>query len=169
MNPSLRISCILKVKGFLPPLMSIDLSLQHHLLIKMGPPILTLGEKKLWEWDKLFHIIKCEKLVKRPGYAKGNFAGKTSHYKREIFLVVDLSSVPLEVLASESTMSIQFSHSVVSVSLQPKNRSTPGLPVHHQLPESTQTHVHRVGDAIQPSNHLILCCPLLLLTMSTMY
>ena len=31
------------------------------------------------------------------------------------------------------------------------NRSTPGLPVHHELPESTQTHVHRVGDAIQPS------------------
>ena len=33
----------------------------------------------------------------------------------------------------------------------PMNRSTPGLPVHHQLPESTQTHVHWVGDAIQPS------------------
>ena len=33
----------------------------------------------------------------------------------------------------------------------PKNRSMPGLPVHHQLPESTQTHVHWVGDAIQPS------------------
>ena len=32
------------------------------------------------------------------------------------------------------------------------NRSTPGLPVHHQLPESTQTHVHWVGDAIQPSH-----------------
>ena len=32
--------------------------------------------------------------------------------------------------------------------------STPGLPVHHQLPESTQTHVHRVGDAIQPSHPL---------------
>ena len=31
------------------------------------------------------------------------------------------------------------------------NRGTPGLPVHHQLPESTQTHVHWVGDAIQPS------------------
>ena len=40
------------------------------------------------------------------------------------------------------------------------NRSTPGLPVHHQLPESTQTHAHRVGDA---SSHLILCRPLLLL------
>ena len=36
----------------------------------------------------------------------------------------------------------------------PMNHSTPGLPVHHQLPESTQTHVHRVGDAIQPSHPL---------------
>ena len=32
------------------------------------------------------------------------------------------------------------------------NRSTPGPPVHHQLPESTQTHVHRVSDTIQPSS-----------------
>ena len=38
------------------------------------------------------------------------------------------------------------------------NHSTPGLPVHNQLPEFTQTHVHRVGDAI---NHLILCLLLL--------
>ena len=37
----------------------------------------------------------------------------------------------------------------------PMSRSTPGLPVHHQLPESTQTHVHWVCDAIQPS-HLLL-------------
>ena len=36
----------------------------------------------------------------------------------------------------------------------PMNCSTAGLPVHHQLPEFTQTHVHRVGDAIQPS-HLL--------------
>ena len=39
------------------------------------------------------------------------------------------------------------------------NHSTPGLPVHNQLPEFTQTHVHRVSDAI----HLILCRPLLFL------
>ena len=32
------------------------------------------------------------------------------------------------------------------------NHSTPGLPVHHQLPEFTQTHIHRVSDAIQPSH-----------------
>ena len=36
----------------------------------------------------------------------------------------------------------------------PMNRSTPGLPVHHQLPEFTQIHVHRVSDAIQPSHPL---------------
>ena len=36
----------------------------------------------------------------------------------------------------------------------PMNRSMPRLPVHHQLPEFTQTHVHRVRDAIQPSQHL---------------
>ena len=46
----------------------------------------------------------------------------------------------------------------------PMNHSMPGLPVHHQLPEFTQTHVHQVGDAIWPS-HLILCCPLLLLPL----
>ena len=34
------------------------------------------------------------------------------------------------------------------------NHSTPGLPVHHQIPESTQTHVHCVGDVIQPSHPL---------------
>ena len=34
------------------------------------------------------------------------------------------------------------------------NHSTPGLPIHHQLPEFTQTHVHRVSDAIQPSHPL---------------
>ena len=42
----------------------------------------------------------------------------------------------------------------------PMNGSTPGLPVHHQLPQSTQTHVHCV---MMPSNHLILSCPLILL------
>ena len=53
-------------------------------------------------------------------------------------------------------ISIQFSsvtqsHQTLCNSM---NRSTPGLLVHHQLPESTQTHVHRVGDAIQPSHPL---------------
>ena len=42
----------------------------------------------------------------------------------------------------------------------PLTRSTPGLPVHHKLPEFTQTHVHRVNDAIQPSHPLSSPSPL---------
>ena len=41
----------------------------------------------------------------------------------------------------------------------PMNHSTPGLAVHHQLPEFTQTHVHWVGDAIQPSHPLLSPSP----------
>ena len=52
--------------------------------------------------------------------------------------------------------SVQFSSVTQSCSTlcDPMNRSTLGLPVHHQLPEFTQTHVHRVRDAIQPSHPL---------------
>ena len=53
----------------------------------------------------------------------------------------------------------QISRSVVSDSLRP-HRSTPGLPVHHQLPEFTETHIHQVSDAIQPSHPLSSPSPL---------
>ena len=57
--------------------------------------------------------------------------------------------------------SVQFSPVTQSclTLCDPMNCSTPGLPVHLQLPEFTQTHVHRVG--VMPSSHLILCRPLL--------
>ena len=56
-----------------------------------------------------------------------------------------------------SSGSVQFSSVAQSCPTlcDPMNCSTPALPVHHQLPEFTQTHVHRVSDAIQPS-HLLL-------------
>ena len=57
-------------------------------------------------------------------------------------------------MANLQFSSVHFSCSVVSDSLRPHDCSTPGLPVHHQLPESTQTHVHWIGDAIQPSHPL---------------
>ena len=58
-------------------------------------------------------------------------------------------------------LSVQFS-SVTQSCLtlcDPMNRSMPGLPAHHQLPESTQTRVHWVGDAIQPSHPLLSPSP----------
>ena len=68
------------------------------------------------------------------------------------------SNVPLSQLFTllAPKVSVQFS-SVAQSCLtlcNPMNRSAPGLPVHHQLPEFTQTHVHRVSDAIQPSHPL---------------
>ena len=63
---------------------------------------------------------------------------------------------------SQSLSSVQFSSATHSCPAlcNPMNCSTPGLPVHHQLQEFTQTHVHR---SVMPSSHLILCHPLLLL------
>ena len=65
-----------------------------------------------------------------------------------------------------SLICYQFS-SVAQSSLTlciPMDCSMPGLPVHYQLPELAQTHVHQVCDAI---NHLVLCCPLLLPSIFT--
>ena len=61
-----------------------------------------------------------------------------------------------------SIRSVQFRSVAQSCSTlcDPMNCSTPGLPVHHQLPEFTETHVHRVSDAIQPSHPLSSPSPL---------
>ena len=59
-------------------------------------------------------------------------------------------------MSSIGLVSVQFSSVAQSCPTlrDPMNCSTPGLPVCHQLSEFTQTHVHRVGDAIQPSHPL---------------
>ena len=80
-----------------------------------------------------------------------------------IFVELILIDIPLYLyfwlhsITTEFILSFQFS-SIQSLSVSdicnPMNRSTPGLPVHKQLLEFTQTHVHWVSDAIQPSHHL---------------
>ena len=69
------------------------------------------------------------------------------------FLVRKLRSRFLRLLTAASLRSVQFRSVAQSCPTlcDPMNHSMPGLPVHHQLPEFTQTHVHRVSDAIQPS------------------
>ena len=65
------------------------------------------------------------------------------------------------VEAEIELFSVQFSSVAQSCPTlcDPMNRSTPGLLVHHQLPEFTHTHVHRVSDAIQPSHPLLSPSP----------
>ena len=64
-------------------------------------------------------------------------------------------------LKTRTETTIQFSSVTQSCPTlcNPMNCSTPGLPVHHQLPEFTQSHVYRVGDAIQPSHPLLSPSP----------
>ena len=74
----------------------------------------------------------------------------------------ELKSHLMRVKEESETASVQFS-SVAQSCLtlcDPLNCSTPGLPVHHQLPEFTKL---MCMESVMPSNHLILCCPFLLL------
>jgi len=86
-----------------------------------------------------------------------NFLSYFYFFSTLIPLFASLTIVfPLQLIFNlyKSFSSFEFSHSVMSDSLHPMNYSMPGLPVHHQLPEFTQTHVHRVSDAIQPFHPL---------------
>ena len=77
-------------------------------------------------------------------YSIGN-----AYLKKKITIILKLPSIL-------KTLSIQFSSVSQSCPTlcNPMNCSTSGLPVHHQLPESTQTHIHWFSDAIQPSHPL---------------
>ena len=92
-----------------------------------------------------------EELYKKDLHDSDNHDGMITHLERDI----------LKYEVKQTFGSVQFS----SVTQQcptfcdPMNYSTPGLPVHHQLPKFTQTHVHRVSDAIQQSHPLSSASP----------
>ena len=83
--------------------------------------------------------------------------GVTSRCFMSLFLLL----LGMESFAIISFICHQFSSvaQLCPTLCDPMNRSTLGLPVHHQLPEFTQTHVHRVGDAIWPSHPLLSPSP----------
>ena len=83
-------------------------------------------------------------------------AGTKRTLTLRVYSEIQTMCVGAGILCDSGLFVVQFS-SVAQSCLtlcDPVNCSTPGLPVHHQLPEFTQTHVHRVGDAIQPSHPL---------------
>ena len=83
----------------------------------------------------------------------------SSHF---LSLVGDRECGKKDIFCPAQFSSVQFSSVAQSCPTlcDPMNHSTPGLPTHHQLPEFTQTHVHRVGDDIQPSRPLSSPSPL---------
>ena len=74
-------------------------------------------------------------------------------WKRSVFIPIPKTG---DVKECSNYRTVQFSSVAQSCPTlcNPMNLSTPGLPVHHQLREFTQTHAHRVSDAIQPSHPL---------------
>ena len=104
------------------------------------PITLSLIEEVLWYFVSASISISYESIYscfERSGYFLS-------------FCVASMNNIALTPWAPFFS---QFSCSVVSDSVTLNHRMT-GLPVHHQHPEFTQTHVHRVGDAIQPSHPL---------------
>ena len=72
--------------------------------------------------------------------------------------VLEWVAIAFSVIKDQSLQFSSVAQSCLTL-CDPMNCRTPGLPVHHQLPEFTQTHVHRVSDAIQPSHPLLSPSP----------
>ena len=91
-------------------------------------------------------------ITEPPGKPQDLEKGKEISLPRAFRKSVTLPELQLQTSNPVQFSSVQFSHSVVSDSLRLHGCSMPGFLVHHQLPELAQTHVHQVGDTIQPSN-----------------
>ena len=99
-------------------------------------------------YPRIYQVITIyQVIIKSALSALENWKGNLSGTRKGKLIFVIL------ILILKWISSVQFRHSVVSI-CDTMNRSMPGLPVHHQLPEFTETHVHCVGDAIQPSRPL---------------
>ena len=122
-----------------------------HLIRRVGH-IFTVGPTRS-AWN-LFRVCGCWKRTCQRQILL--FSRQACH------LVSILGQCRADVLSSRYELhSVQFSsvaHSYPTL-CDPTDCSTPGFPVHHQLPELTQTHVHRVSDAIQPSHPLSVPSP----------
>ena len=97
-------------------------------------------------------------------YTGSKFVDSFNHRSKNIYILIAfillvyhrILSIVLHAIQSVQSSSVAQSCPTLCDRM---NRSTPGLPVHHQLLEFTQTHVHRVSDAIQPSHPLSSPCP----------
>ena len=97
-----------------------------------------------------FAKLDCSLVVRAEHWAGPQGNVHTAHSSIQSLAYMSQPWVPLR----EALLSVQFSHPSCLTVCDPMDCSTPGFPVHHQLPELAQTHVHRVGDAIQPSRPL---------------
>ena len=103
----------------------------------------------LWRWERgIWDSISYSLVISE--------VTLNTHIWKEFIIIMVLELHNDRLVINENESSVQFSSVAQSCPTlcDPMNCSTPGLPVHHQLPEFTQIHVHRVSDAIQPSHPL---------------
>ena len=85
--------------------------------------------------------------------------GTQIHTHESLHMLLQEPVILCYIPTANSRKEVQFSHSVMFNFCNPMGCSTPGFHVHHQLPDHAQIHVHRVGDAIQPSHTLLSSSP----------
>ena len=126
----------------------------------------TTGNKENLHYFKKIHLKKeiicnSHSPAVYPGHRRKRDLN-TEAFKHQLlsfFMMIKIQSKKIGKLSISYLSSVQFESQLHLTLCDPMDCSTPGLPVHHWLPESTQTHVHEL---VMPSNHLILCRPLLL-------
>ena len=114
-----------------------------------GSSVYGILQARILEWLPCLHLGNLPSPGIKPMYLKSPALSGGFFTTRAIW----------EALFGFQFSPVQFSRSVMSDSLQPHESQHARLPVHHQLPEFTQTHVHWVGDAIQPSHPLTFPSP----------
>ena len=117
----------------------------------------TRSNRQIWPWSTKWSMSRLTEFCQENALVIPNTLFQ--QHKRRLYTWTRWSTLKSDWLYSlQSKMEKLYKFSSVTHSsptlCNPMNRSTPGLPVHHQLPEFTQTHVHQVTDAIQPS-HLL--------------
>ena len=127
---------------------------EEHSVLICNSPWPPAGVWRLQEKDKTMGRIQRGRRGLQPSNARVRLMCLFYYWTELCRADAEQHNIELELVKIRCT--VQFS-SVTQSSptlCDPMNHSMPGLPVHHQLLEFTQTHVHRVGDAIQPSHPL---------------
>ena len=106
---------------------------------------MNYSEQRSWEWGTQIRASNRFRQMQSPVSQQSNLI--QCHGEKSDFSIMILDQLDIYIQFSSVGQSCP-------ILCDPMNCSTPSLPVHHQLPESTQTHVHWIGDAIQPSHPL---------------
>ena len=131
-------------------------------------PVVLSGESRgqrslvgysLWghkSWTRLSTQLTPIKHHNKKPHRLPGFHHERVYQSHVHFVLQSIKCVKHCIKMYTAKLKVQFSSVTQSCPTlcDPMNRSTPGLPVHHQLPEFTQSHIHRGSDAIQPSHPL---------------